>query len=265
MTAKISTEAARPGLKLLSFKATTEQKEGSIPVTLGAKDDIPLDGKLTFVVQTKDVFPRNQTVEVATADGSVHTSLSLASNNLVLQDDHTAVATLDPLKAFGQSAFGKLAMRPVAADGTPGDWTALGILVRAPKITAIHCTTPDAPTCTVDGSNFFLVQSFGAAKDFAKSTEVPTGFADSNLTVPTPADGATLYLKLRDDTSALATVTLPTPVQKAPPPAPGAQTAAPAPAAAPAAQGVVPATPATQPPPAKAAAAPAGPAAVDQK
>ncbi len=267
MTAKISTEAARPGLKLLSFKATSEQKDGSIPVTLGAKDDIPLDGKLTFVVQTKDVFPRNQTVEVATADGSVHTSLSLASNNLVLQDDHTAVATLDPLKAFGQSAFGKLAMRPVAADGTAGDWTALGILVRAPKITAIHCTTADAPTCTVDGNNFFLVQSFGAGKDFAKPTDVPTGFAESNFTVPTPADGTTLYLKLRDDTSAVATVTLPTPVQKTtPPPAPAAQTTAPAPAAAPAAQGAAPASPtaATAAPPAKASPAPAGPAA-DQK
>ena len=268
MTAKISTEAARPGLKLLSFKATPEQKDGSIPVTLGAKDDIPLDGKLTFVVQTKDIFPRNQTVEVATADGSVHTSLSLASNNLVLQDDHTAVATLDPLKAFGQSAFGKLAMRPVAADGTAGDWTALGILVRAPKITAIHCTTADAPTCTVDGSNFFLVQSFGAGKDFVKPTDVPTGFAESNFTVPTPADGTTLYLKLRDDTAALATVTLPTPVQKAtPPPAPAAQTPAPAPTTAPAAQAPAPSspTPAAQTPPSKAAATPAGPAAVDQK
>lgn len=268
MTAKISTEAARPGLKLLSFKATPEQKDGSIPVTLGAKDDIPLDGKLTFVVQTKDIFPRNQTVEVATADGSVHTSLSLASNNLVLQDDHTAVATLDPLKAFGQSAFGKLAMRPVAADGTAGDWTALGILVRAPKITAIHCTTADAPTCTVDGSNFFLVQSFGAGKDFVKPTDVPTGFAESNFTVPTPADGTTLYLKLRDDTAALATITLPTPVQKAtPPPAPAAQTPAPAPTTAPAAQAPAPSspTPAAQTPPSKAAATPAGPAAVDQK
>ena len=217
ISVKVSAEAARPELKLLSFKATSAQKDGTLPVSLGAKDDILLEGKLTFVVQTKDVFPRTQTLEVATADGSVHTTLSLATSNLVLQDDHTAVATLDPLKAFGQSAFGKLQLRPVAEDGTPGNWTPLGILVRVPQITAIHCTTADAPTCTVEGSNLFFVQSFGGSKDFAKPTDVPTGFAENNFTVPTPADGATLYLKLRDDPSAVATVTLPTPVQTATP------------------------------------------------
>ena len=214
MPVKISAAAARPELKLLSFKATSAQKDGTLPVSFGAKDDILLEGKLTFVVQTKDAFPRTQTIEVATADGSVHTTLSLSTNNLVLQDDHTAVATLDPSKAFGQSAFGKLQMRPVAADGTPGNWTPLGILVRAPQITAIHCSGADAPNCTVEGSNLFLVQSFGATKDFDNPTNVPTGFDENNFTVPTPADGATLYLKLRDDPSAVSAVTLPTPMQK---------------------------------------------------
>ena len=233
MPVKISAEAARPELRLLSFKVTSAQKDGTLPVTLGARDDILLDGKLTFVVQTKDAFPRTQTIEVATADGSVHTTLSLATNNLVLQDEHTAVATLDPLKAFGQSAFGKLQMRPVAADGTPGNWTPLGVLVRAPQITAIHCTSADAPTCTVEGSNLFLVQSFGATKDFARPADVPTGFAENNFTVPTPADGATLYLKLRDDPSAVATVTLPTPLQGSTPSATAtARTAIPPPESA---------------------------------
>jgi hypothetical protein len=228
MSVQISTQAARPELKLLSFKAESTQKDGTLPISFGAKDDILLEGKLTFVVQTNGTFPRTQTIEVATADGSVHTTLSLATNNLMLQDDNTAVATLDPLKAFGQSAFGKLEIRPVAADGTPGNWTPLGILVRAPQITAIRCTTPDAPTCTLDGSNLFLVQSFDATKDFAKPTDVPTGFADNNFAVPTPADGVTLYLKLRDDPSTVAAVTLPTPVQKSTPSAASpSQTAAP--------------------------------------
>ena len=40
------------------------------------KDDIPLNGNLTFVVQTKDDFPRDQTIEVATANDAVHTKLS---------------------------------------------------------------------------------------------------------------------------------------------------------------------------------------------
>jgi hypothetical protein len=249
MTVKVSTAAARPSLQLLSFNVTAAPPQGSLPVTLGAKDDIPLNGQLTFVVQTKDVFPRTQTVEVATADDSVHTILSLASNNLVLQDDHTAIATLDPLKAFGQSAFGKLQMRPVSADGTPGDWTPLGTLVRAPQITAIDCTTAVAPTCQVDGKNLFLAQSFSAAQDFSKPANVPTGFAASTFSVPTPTDGATLYLKLRDDPSAVASIKLPTPLPK-PAPTPG-----PAPSTSAAANPSAPAT-ASGPPPAAAAPTP---------
>jgi len=246
MPVKVSAEAARPKLDLLSFKATSAQKDGTLPISLGGKDDILLEGKLTFVVQTKDAFPRTQTIEVATADGSVHTTLSLVTNNLVLQDEHTAVATLDPLKAFGQSAFGKLQMRPVAADGTAGNWTPLGILVRAPQITAIRCTTADSPTCTVEGNNLFLVQSFGAAKDFVTPTDVPTGFAEDKITVQTPADGATLYLKLRDDPSAVATVTLPTPIQAATAFVTTSRTATPAPEAAPAAQNTI-AAPSSKP------------------
>jgi hypothetical protein len=264
MKVKVETEAPRPSLKLLSFHATPAQQPGDLAVTLGAKDDIPLDGKLTFVVQTKDLFPRDQTIEVATADGAVHTALSLASDTLILQDEHTAVANLDPLKAFGQSAFGKLQMRPIAGDGTPGEWTPLGVLVRTPEITAIHCTAPEATapaaeaapttgssappartpaTCTLDGSHLFLVQAFGASKDFTSPAEVPTGFYDSTFTVPTPTDGSTLYLKLRDDPSAVATVTLPTPLPKPAPPAPQA----------------APATAATTPAPAPIAANPTSP------
>ena len=224
---KVTAAAARPGLTLVSMNATPAQEDGTLQVVLTGKDEIPLRGKLTFVVTTKDVFPRTQTIEVATANESTKTTLSLADNNLVLQDDHTAVATLDPLTAFGQSAFGPLAMRPVAADGSMGDWTRLGVLVRTPEISAVKCTTADAATCAVDGKNLFLVQSFGAGQDFAKAADVPTGFAQSEFAVPTPADGATLYLKLRDDPGAAASVKLPTPIHPA-------STAAPAPAPGPA-------------------------------
>ena len=242
MTVKISTQAPRPSLTLLSFNDKPVQLSGALSVTLGAKDDLSLNGKLTFVVQTKDVFPRKQTIEVATVGGSVHTSLSLADSDLILQDVHTAIATLDPLKAFGQSAFGKLQMRPVAEDSTPGDWTALGTLVRTPQITAIHCTTAVAPTCVIDGSALFLLRSFSAGKDFAKRIEVPTGFAESTFIVPTPTDGTTLYLELRDDPDAVAAITFPAPVRKpVPAPVPTTQAPSPAPSTGPASQDVVPA------------------------
>ncbi|HUE22910.1 MAG TPA: hypothetical protein VMQ86_14585, partial [Bryobacteraceae bacterium] len=146
---------------------------------------------------------------------------------------------------------GKLQMRPVAEDGTPGDWTPLGTLVRMPQITAIHCTTADAPTCTIDGSGLFLVRSFSAGKDFAKPTEVPTGYAEETLSVPTPADGTTLYLKLRDDPDAVAAITLPTPIQETvPTPVPTAQAPSPAPNSAPASQHAAAAPKASEPAPA---------------
>ena len=137
LTVKVTAEAARPGLTLVSMNATPAEESGALPVVLSGKDAIPLHGKLTFVITTKEVFPRTQKVEVATSNDAVKTMLSLEDNNLVLQDEHTAVATLDPLKAFGQSAFGALAMRPVAADGTTGDWTRLGVLVRTPEISGV--------------------------------------------------------------------------------------------------------------------------------
>ena len=244
MNAKISSQAARPSLKLVSMKSTPAEQSGALAVTLTNKSDIPLDGTLTFVVQTKDAFPRDQAIEVATANNAVHTKLSLADNSLVLQDEHTAVAHLDPLKAFGQSAFGRLAIRPVQADGTTGEWVGLGTLVRTPKITGIKCTDANAPTCALNGDNLFLAQSFAAGKDFAKPTDVPTGFADSTFNVPTPTDGATLYLKLRDDPTNIATVTLPTPLQKSP----VNQSAASAPTPKPAPTPTASAAPSTTPP-----------------
>ncbi len=246
MTVKVSTEGARPSLQLVSLSATPARSDGELPVNLAGEDEIPLNGRVTFVVQTKDAFPRNQKVEVATADNAVHTSLSLADNNLILQDEHTAVATLDPLKAFGQSAFGKLQMRPVAGDGTTGSWTPLGILVRTPQISAVHCSTGPTPSCTVQGSNLFLIQSFAAANDFSKPSDVPSGFAQNSIPVPAPADGATLFLKLRDDPDALATITLPDPIQKpvASPSANAAPTQTPNPVAVTAASPLAP-----QPPP----------------
>jgi hypothetical protein len=214
MNAKISATAARPSLKLVSTKSAPTEQPGALAVILTNKSDIPLNGTLTFVVQTKDAFPRDEAIEVATANNAVHTKLSLADNTLVLQDANTAVAHLDPLKAFGQSAFGRLAIRPVQADGTTGEWIGLGTLVRTPKITEIKCTDANAPTCTLNGDNLFLAQSFAAGKDFAKPTDVPTGFAESSFNVPTPTDGATLYLKLRDDPANMATVTRPMPLHK---------------------------------------------------
>ncbi|MBE7181480.1 MAG: hypothetical protein INR71_09780, partial [Terriglobus roseus] len=191
VTVKVETQAARPTLKLLSVKSEAASQQGALPIALTGKDEIPLQGKLTLVLQSEKPFDRSQKIEVATVSGGVHTELSLADNTLMLQDEHTAIATLDPQKAFGNSAFGKLQMRPVSADGTTGDWSPLGTLVRVPQISSIQCAAPKsnpvestatspapasssapAATCTVQGSRLFLVQSFSDSKEFTKPVDV---------------------------------------------------------------------------------------------
>ena len=126
-------------------------------------------------------FPRSQTIEVATADGTLHTSLSLNSDSLILQDEHTAVGTMDLDKAFGESAFGELRLRAVPGDGTFGNWITLGKLVRRPHITAVHCTAIDTPTCMIEGSDLFLALAFSATESFRVRGTGTERFRRNNL------------------------------------------------------------------------------------
>jgi hypothetical protein len=125
-----------------------------------------------------------------------------------LQDAQTVLATLDPLKAFGPSAFGVLQFRPVSADGVKGDWQPLVRLVRVPTLKEIRCPdSPDKP-CTLSGTNLFLIDSVASDAQFTHNSPVPLGFVESSLTVPRP-NGTLLYVKLRDDPSEVNTVVLP--------------------------------------------------------
>lgn len=207
-------KAARPTVQLLSVSTMPDSTSGSLPVVLTDKEDIPVAGKLTFVVQSEHKFLRNQTIEIATTDDSLHTTLSIHDGSLVLQDSHTAIGTLFPLKTFGTSAFGKLQFRPVDESGTPGNWIPLGTLVRTPTIEQIHCDTGENGTCQFKGSAFFLIQSVAGTADFSNATDVATGYAETTLDTPLPADGATLYLKLRDDPDTQAIVKLSSPLTK---------------------------------------------------
>jgi len=204
--------AENPGaiLRLLSVESTITPHEGELEVTLGSHQDIPLHGTLHFVVQSVGPFPRSQTIEVATAGGALHTRLSLNSDNLILQDEHTAVGTVDLDKAFGESAFGEMRLRAAPGDGTFGDWITLGKLVRRPHITAVHCTELDTPTCMIEGSDLFLALAFSATESFDPEIPVPSGFDETTFAIPMRASerGNTLYVKLRDDPQATAMIRL---------------------------------------------------------
>jgi hypothetical protein len=224
----------RPEAELLS-KGTQEDPAASSPVHLGSPDDLPLDGRLVFFLKSQEPkkFPRTEKVEVAAADASFHTVLSLADGGLMLEDAKTAIGSLDPLTRFGSSAFGPVEARVVSADGAVGDWIPLGTLVRVPGFKDLRCPRSPAKPCTLTGTNLFLAASIGATADFDGATDVPPDFTGNQLTVPHPANGI-LYLRLRDDPPTVQTLTLPvTPMTQTE----ASRNAVPAPVAQPAATG----------------------------
>ena len=200
----------RPAVTLISKSIQPAASASSSPIQLQGNDELPQTAQLSFSLKTETpaTFQQNETIEVATNDESSHAVLSVKDGTLMLQDSHTVLATLDPIKALGASAFGPLRFRPIAADGEKGDWQPLVNLVRLPKLEELRC--PDAPDkqCTLLGSGLYLLDSVSTDPQFLQSMPVPDGFAGSSLNVPHPS-GQDLYVKLRDDRSAVNKVDLP--------------------------------------------------------
>jgi hypothetical protein len=201
-------EAARPKVTLLS----KTMQPGPTPTALrfGSADELPQDARLAFFLKAviPEKFSQGEKIEVATADEAFHVSLSVTDGTLVMQDAENVLATLDPLKSFGASAFGPLRFRPVDAEGTKGDWQPLANLVRLPTLKEIRC--PDSPDkqCRLGGTNLFLIDSVASDPQFTHTSPVPAGFMDSTLSVPRP-NGTLLYIKLRDDPATVNTLVLP--------------------------------------------------------
>ena len=225
----VTVEPRRPQVTLLSKGTQDAASTGPSPMHLGSADDLPEDRRLVFFLRSNvpEVFPRDEKVEVAAADGSFKTLLGLADGSLMLEDAKTAMGALEPLARFGSSAFGPLRARAVSADGVAGEWLLLGTLVRLPGFKELHCPHSLSKPCTLIGTNLFLATSISATPDFDMSTDVPPEFTGTQLTVPHPANGA-LYVKLRDDPETVQTLTLPvTPMNTTAPLAGQTQPAAP--------------------------------------
>src|SRR6266404_1254778 len=201
-------EAPRPKVTLVSKSI----RPGAVPsaISLGSQEELPLDGQITFLLKTEipNRFSRTEKIEVANADESLSAMLGFNDGSLVLRDSENVVATLDPLKAFGPSAFGPLQFRAIGTDGGKGDWQALAVLVRVPVLKEIRCSAkPDKP-CQLSGASLYLIDSVASDPQFTHTAPVPAGFLDATLSVPHPGETG-LYLKLRDDPSAISTATLP--------------------------------------------------------
>jgi hypothetical protein len=201
----VTVAAPRPSLTLLS-KASVPLPEStpatprsnSLRIYLANQDDLPINRQIAFSLKSATPFPRNAQVEIASADDALHTTLSVSAGSLILQDPRTILATIDPLKTFGTSAFGPIRLRAIAPDGTPGDWLPLATLVRLPDLTGLSCPTPDAspkpssarkpsPTPTPPAEGTVKTQDT-AVVGTPISAEVSN---PGNATVPAPATAPT--------------------------------------------------------------------------
>jgi hypothetical protein len=217
--------APRPQVELLSKGIQHEESESAppLPIHLGSPNDLPLRRKLVFFLRSRVPanFPRSEKVEIASADGSFGTTLSLADSSLMLEDAHTAVAVLDPYARFGASAFGPIQLRAVTADGVTGDWVPLGTLVRlpgfsgAPASKELRCPRNIGKPCQLTGDNLFLITQVATDADMSNAVDVPEEFTGNTLTVPNVSRSAangntgTLYFRLRDDPETVQTLNLP--------------------------------------------------------
>jgi hypothetical protein len=144
-------EPARPSVTLIGHSdVVTDAKASDFHIKLANESDLPVGDALMFSLRSSQPFPRAGEIEVASPDGSLHTTLSLGSpdatseadarSSLILEGPQTLLGTLKPLKVFGPSAFGPVRLRAVAPDGTTGDWLPLVTLVRLPTLSRLNCS-----------------------------------------------------------------------------------------------------------------------------
>jgi hypothetical protein len=201
-------EEPRPKVTLVSKNI----RPGPVPtaISLGSQEELPLDGQISFLLKTEvpNRFPHNERIEIATVDEAFSVMLSFVDGSLVLRDAEDLVATLEPMKAFGSSAFGPLQFRPVDPAGGKGDWQPLAVLVRLPVLKEIRCSASLDKPCRLTGTNLYLIDSVASDPQFIHTAPVSTDFLDATLGVPHPGESG-LYLRLRDDPSAVSSTTLP--------------------------------------------------------
>jgi hypothetical protein len=214
----------RPSVTLIGKSVQPSPSRSDSNIQIADPDELPQDAKLTFSVRahSPSAFVHEETIEVATTDGSSSATLSLSNGGITLANDRVAVATIDPAKVFGMSAFGPLQFR-VIVNGTAGDWQPLATLVRLPVLKDLKCPSTPELACKLTGFNLFLVESVSSDPQFKHPVQVPDGFPGYALPVPQPTDGQ-LYVKLRDDPSAVNPVAM-TVVQLPPSPEEAARAA----------------------------------------
>jgi hypothetical protein len=196
----IVVEAARPSVALIAKADVPSEAmpKTQFSIKLAGQNDLPITDALMFSVRSAQPFPRKGEIEIASPDDSLHTTLSVSDSNasFILEDPQTILAVLQPLRAFGPSAFGPLRLRAVAPDETAGDWLPLATLVRLPTLTALTCPAP-APSVSAPSTNRSApTDAEGPATPAAGSPSTDTASdaraADAGETTSTPGSVAGL-------------------------------------------------------------------------
>ncbi|MEP6545992.1 MAG: hypothetical protein ABJD53_00885 [Gammaproteobacteria bacterium] len=203
-----SVDAPRPRVVLISKSVLPSNSSKESNIQLMGQNTLPLDATIAFALRSEwpAAFTRDETIEIATGDESSAAVLSFSNGGVTLENAQVAVATLNPAKAFGASAFGALQFR-IVAKGIAGDWQLLGNLVRLPVLKDLTCPATLEMACKLSGTHLYLVHSVSNNPEFTNPVQVPEGFLGSALPVPHP-DGGPLYVKLRDDSSVINPISL---------------------------------------------------------
>jgi hypothetical protein len=209
----------RPGATLIDKSVQMPRAPESSNIKLADESELPQGGSLTFSLRSKwpVAFAADERLEIASLDGTFATSLSLAKSQLKLAGPGVWVATLDPAKAFGPAAFGPLQFR-VAIGEVSGDWAPLITLIRLPELTELRCPSTAGATCSLSGSDLYLIEAVARGPGFEDAVPVPEGFPGRTLPVPHPGDDG-LYVKLRDNPAVVHAVALTARMPEGPAPA----------------------------------------------
>jgi hypothetical protein len=184
-------ETARPAVTLLGRADIAQASAKSqFTIHLGSASDLPVGDALTFSLHSAQAFPRDGAIEIASPDGSLHTKLSVAANTTVLEDPHTVLATFEPLKVFGASAFGPIQLRAVAPDGTAGDWLPLVTLVRLPAFTSLSCAASSAAQAAAPASANAGASTAAAAIETQSAGKSSAAKSATATQSQTPSDAA---------------------------------------------------------------------------
>ena len=201
-------EAPRPRVAMISKNVLPSPASIGSNVQLADPGELPLDSRLIFSlrVEAPAAFNRDTSIDIAAADESAVTTLSVSKGDIVLENRQVAVVTFDPSTASDPAAFGPLQFRVNAGSAT-GDWQPLATLVRLPALKDLRCPAAAEAPCNLSGSKLFLIDSVSGNARFDQAATVPEGFLGSALPVPRPVAGQ-VFLKLRDNPAVIHPVTL---------------------------------------------------------